>query len=92
MSLGPLDNLFRIRQLKAEPGTQTEVDNLLRSGNARLEDTHLKGLSLDSRFDLAYNAAHAFSLAALRRHGYRAENRYTVFQCLEHTVKLAREQ
>ena len=39
-------------------------------------------LSLDSRFDLAYNAAHAFSLAALRWHGYRSEHRYTVFQCL----------
>src|SRR5262245_55240984 len=49
-------------------------------------------LSLDSRFDLAYNAAHAFSLAALRWHGYRSEHRYTVFQCLEHTVKLAAEQ
>lgn len=51
----------------------------------------MKGLSLDSRFDLAYNAAHAFSLAALRWHGYRSENRYTVFQCLEHTVKLPPE-
>jgi len=25
-------------------------------------------------------------LAALRWHGYRSENRYTVFQCLTHTV------
>lgn len=45
-------------------------------------------LTLESRFDLAYNAAHAFSLAALRWHGYRSQHRYTVFQCLEHTVKL----
>src|SRR5580658_7261693 len=92
MSLVPLDNLVRIRQLKAEPGAQAEVDGLLRSGNARLKDTQLKGLSLDSRFDLAYNAAHAFSLAALRWHGYRSENRYIVFQCLEHTVKLPPQQ
>lgn len=92
MSLPQLDNLVRARQLKAEPGTQSEIDGLLRSGNARLKDTHLKGLSLDSRFDLAYNAAHAFSLAALRWHGYRSENRYIVFQCLEHTVKLPSEQ
>lgn len=92
MSLAPLDNLVRIRQLKAESGTQAEIDGLLRSGNARLKDTQLKGLSQDSRFDLAYNAAHAFSLAALRWHGYRSESRYTVFQCLEHTVKLPSQQ
>lgn len=92
MSLPKLDNLARIRQLKAEPGTQSEIDGLLKSGNARLKDAQLKGLSLDSRFDLAYNAAHAFSLAALRWHGYRSESRYTVFQCLEHTVSLPAEQ
>jgi hypothetical protein len=34
----------------------------------------------------AYNAAHAAALAALRWHGYRSENRYTVFQCLTHTL------
>jgi hypothetical protein len=92
MSLAALDKLVQIRQLKAEPGAQAEIDGLLRSGNARLKDSQLKGLSLDSRFDLAYNAAHAFSLAALRWHGYRSENRYIVFQCLSHTVKLPAEQ
>lgn len=25
-------------------------------------------------------------MAALRWHGYRSENRYTVFQCLAHTI------
>lgn len=43
---------------------------------------------MESRFDLAYNAAHALSLAALRWQGYRSENRYQVFQCLAHTLKL----
>ena len=92
MSLQPLDNLVRIRQLKAEPAAQAEIDGLMRSGHERLKDAQLKDLSLDGRFDLAYNVAHAFSLAALRWHGYRSENRYTVFQCLEHTVKLPPEQ
>lgn len=41
---------------------------------------------LESAFDLAYNAAHALALAALRWHGYRSENRYLVFQALAHTV------
>ena len=40
------------------------------------------------RFDLAYNAAHALALAALRWHGFRSENRYTVFQVLPHTLAL----
>jgi RNase P/RNase MRP subunit POP5 len=41
-----------------------------------------------SRFDLAYNAAHAFALAASRLNGYRPENRYVVFQALSHTLGL----
>ena len=83
-----LENLVRIRQLKEEAPARTEIDGLIRSGSVRLNDAQLQNLSLDSRFDLAYNAAHAFSLAALRWHGYRSENRFTVFQCLEHTMKL----
>ena len=43
-------------------------------------------------FDLAYNAAHATALSALRWHGYRSENRYLVFQCLEHTLGFTPEQ
>jgi len=83
-----LENLARIRQLKEEAPARAEIDGLIRSGNLRLRDAQLQNLSLDSRFDLAYNAAHAFSLAALRWHGFRSENRFTVFQCLEHTVRL----
>jgi len=37
------------------------------------------------------NAAHALSLAALRRAGYRSESRYLVFQCTQHTFALAPE-
>jgi hypothetical protein len=92
MGLPQLDSLVRIRQLKVEPPTQTELAGLIRSGTARLKDAETESLSLDGRFDLAYNAAHAFSLAALRWQGYRSENRYIVFQCLEHTLKLPPEQ
>jgi hypothetical protein len=83
-----LDNLVRIGQLKAEPAAQAELDGLLRSGAARIKDAENLQLSLESRFDLAYNAAHAFSVAALRFHGYRSENRFLVFQSLQHTVNL----
>ena len=88
MSRPELDNLVRVRQLKAEPGTQAEFDGLLRSGAARLQDAGHPGLNPESRFDLAYNAAHALSLAALRWHGYRSDNRYLVFQALPHTLGL----
>ncbi|HEX7942153.1 MAG TPA: hypothetical protein VF488_10135 [Gemmatimonadaceae bacterium] len=77
-----LDNLVRIGQLKAEPAAQVEIDGLLRSGAARIKDAENEQLSIESRFDLAYNAAHAFSLAALRFHGYRSESRFLVFQSL----------
>lgn len=81
-----LDNLVRIGQLKFEAPAQSEFDGLVRSGLVRLNDARNPALSLESRFDLSYNAAHALSLAALRWHGYRSENRYQVFQCLTHTL------
>lgn len=81
-----LDNLVAIGQLKAEPSRRREFEGLLRSGRARLHDARIETLSLESRFDLAYNAAHSLALAALRWHGYRSENRYLVFQVLPHTI------
>jgi hypothetical protein len=87
-----LDNLVRIGKLKGESPAQSELDGLIHSGKARLADAGNESLSLDSRFDLAYNAAHALSLAALRWHGYRSEDRYLVFQTLAHTLGLANEQ
>ena len=92
MTSSPLDNLVRIGKLKAEPPAQTEFDGLVRSGLVRLRDAENAALSLESRFDLAYNAAHALSLAALRWHGYRSENRYLVFQSLAHTLALEATQ
>lgn len=88
MSLPELDNLVRIGKLKEEKPSQVEFDGLIRSGQVRLEDAQNKVNSLEGRFDLAYNAAHAFCLAALRWHGYRPENRYIVFQILPHTLGL----
>lgn len=82
----PLHNLERIGRLKAEPANAREIASLLRSAQVRLADARMPGLSIDGRFDLSYNAAHAAALAALRAHGFRSENRYLVFQCLEHTV------
>lgn len=92
MSLRELDNLVRTGLLKSEPGDQREFDGLVDSGRKRLADAKNCELSAESRFDLAYNAAHAFSLAATRWHGYRPANkRYIVFQALSHTLGIKPE-
>ncbi|MGA7949334.1 MAG: hypothetical protein WCA45_04130 [Thiobacillaceae bacterium] len=86
MSLAALDNLARIGQIKPEPRNDAEVRRMLAMARTRLSDAGLSKLSLEGRFTSAYNAAHAAALAALRWHGYRSESRYTVFQCLSHTL------
>jgi hypothetical protein len=90
MASAELDNLVRAQSLKREAGEQKEFDGLIESGERRLTDAN-KGLSPESQFDLAYNAAHSLSLAALRWHGYRPDKRYVVFQTLQHTLGLKPE-
>lgn len=92
MTLKKLENLVKIGQLKVEPPDQAEFEGMVRSAKRRLQDSGFENLSDDSRFSLAYGAAHALALAAMRWHGYRSENRYLVFQCLEQTVGLANEK
>ncbi len=77
---------MRAGQLKAEPRNDTECKRMLALARTRLADAQLANASLEGRFTSAYNAAHAAALAALRWHGYRSENRFTVFQCLTHTL------
>jgi hypothetical protein len=79
------------KPLKAERPDAKEFAGLKRSGQARLRDALNPTLSLEGRFDLAYNAAHALCLAALRWHGYRSSHRYIVFQLLPNTLGLGPE-
>lgn len=88
MTYQNLLNLVKTGNLKAEPPNRKEFEGLLRSGLLRLNDAQHTILSLESRFDLAYNASHALALAALRLNGFRSENRYLVFQSLAHTLEL----
>jgi hypothetical protein len=87
MTKQELENLVTIKQLKREPGTRAEFDGMIGSARKRLADARNENLSPESRFDLAYGAAHGFALAALRQKGYRSENRFTVFQALAHTAE-----
>jgi hypothetical protein len=82
-----LENLVKIGQLKREPPTRAEFDGMVRGAKKRFADVKNESLSAESRFDLAYGAAHGFALAALRLKGYRSENRFVVFQALTHTVE-----
>lgn len=87
MSKEELENLAKIGQLKLEPPTRAEFNGMVSGAKKRLADAQNESLSAESRFDLAYGAAHGFSLAALRLKGYRSENRYVVFQALAHTIE-----
>jgi hypothetical protein len=85
----PLENLSGPGQsLREEAPDAKEFAALKQSGLKRLVDAENKTNSLESRFDLAYNA---LCLAALRHSGYRPANRYIVFQVLPHTLGLGPE-
>lgn len=58
MTSPELENLVRVGKLKREPPVAGEIEGLRRSGEARLADAQRPELSIESRFDLAYNAAH----------------------------------
>lgn len=92
MTSDALENLIKIRKLKAEPSSLREFDGLVRSALERATDAQNPSLTLASRFTLAYDASHALALAALRAHGYRSEDRYLVFQCLCHTLDWTADQ
>ena len=89
MPIEQLEALAETGILKRERPVRDEIEGLIRSASARLHDAQKATNSPESRFDLAYNAAHALALAALRSHGYRAEKRYIVFQALPHTLGVA---
>ena len=84
-----LERLAELGHLKRERPGRAEFEGLVHSAEVRLADARRLDLSRESRFDLAYNAAHALALAALRWHGYRADKRYFVFQALPHTPSTA---
>jgi hypothetical protein len=85
-----LDNLVAIRKLRAERASRKEFDGMLASARRSLKDAQNEDLETDSKFTLAYGAAHSLALAALRQYGYRSEDRITVFQTLVHTVGTAK--
>ncbi len=86
-----LENLVKMGELRRLSPSEDEISKLIGKGLTRLDDLAAAELSAVTRFDIAYGAAHALSLAALWRAGYRSESRYLVFQCTQHTVDLEPE-
>ena len=90
-----LANLARAGQLAAEPTSAEEIGRLLEGADTQLRDSRTGSLSAPSRFILAYGAAHALALAALRAEGYRSSaskgHRKVIFQALEFTAGVPRE-
>jgi hypothetical protein len=80
-----LDKLVEIERLKKEAPSRAEYEGMLKAARTSLADAQ-KDLDPDSKFTLAYGAAHRLALAALRRQGYRSEDRVSVFQTLVHTL------
>lgn len=83
--------LERLKDLVQEPPDAKEIERLKNAAATRFRDAGNAQISLESRFDLAYHAAHAYALAALRYRGFRAKNRYIVFQVLPHTLGVGPE-
>jgi hypothetical protein len=91
----PLENLARTKQLAAEPTSAQEIGRLLKGAEEQLRDGGNASNSATSRFTLAYGAAHALALAALRAQGFRPSasqgHRKVIFQVLEATAGAPRE-
>lgn len=86
MTSPELERLAGLGHLKREPPARAEIEGLIRSAATRLDDSRNESISSDGRFDLAYNAAHALALAALRLKGFRSDKRYLAFLALPHTL------
>jgi len=85
-----LDDLVRSGLLKREAPSKTELRRFIAHAERALKDAAVPGFSASGRFDLAYTAAHALALAALRASGYRPGegrgHRAIVFLSLVHTI------
>lgn len=86
MPSAELERLVASGLLQREAFLRAEFVGLLRQAEITLRDSANEALAMESRFRLAYGAAHAVAVAALRLHGYRPQNRQIAFQALAHTL------
>jgi len=90
-----LENLIG-KGLQQEPATEQEIHRFLAKIATKLTDAQSTQVSLDSRFDLAYEALLQTGLAALRANGLRPDSRgghhVLALQTLNITIDFPREK
>ena len=90
-----LENLIG-KGLQQEAASPEEIRRFLNKIAIKLTDAQRETLSLDSRFDLAYEALLQIGLAALRANGFRPDSRgghhLLALQTLNTTIGYPREK
>ncbi|MHB8424511.1 MAG: DNA-binding protein [Gammaproteobacteria bacterium] len=92
-----LKNLAQIGKPKPHKTTREEVARLLSAVWRNLKDAHLKGISPETRFDVAYKAVMQCALLAMMANGFRPStndpgHHAMVIQSLPQTISLANER
>lgn len=88
-----LENLLRIGRIKEHPPDAAEIQKLLAAARRSLKDARVQEISLELRFEAAYNAIMQAALVALMANGYRPDtnqpgHHMTVLQLLPKTMGL----
>jgi len=88
-----LENLLRIGRIKEHPADVAEIQKMLAAARRSLKDARVQEISLELRFDAAYNAIMQAALVALMANGYRPDtnqpgHHMTVLQLLPKTLGL----
>lgn len=81
-----LEDLYKQDRLKKHKTSAREIKDILKIIDRDLEDARIKGLSVDRRFAIAYNAALELATITLYCKGYRPfglGHHYTVFQAMK---------
>lgn len=92
-----LENLAKIGKLKPHDATREDAAKLLEAARRNLGETHIKGLSAETRFDLAYKTIMQCGLLAIIANGYRPStnepgHHATVIQTLPVTIDLENDR
>lgn len=88
-----LENLLRTGRIKEHPADAAEIQKLLAAVQRSLKDARVQEISLELRFEAAYNAIMQAALVALMANGYRPDtnqpgHHMTVLQLLPKTLGL----
>lgn len=92
-----LENLLQTGQLKEHPVDAREIQKLLAAARRSLKDARVEQISLERRFDAAYDSILQSALVALMVNGYRPNTNQpghhkTILQLLPKTMGIPGER